>query len=146
MTKIDHARSVLAEPRRILLAGLLVLVAALATSFASAPAADAASRQYRVCVTTGTLWGAGTDANVAVSLNGTLGSTNYVTLDGPGNDFEAGNTDCFTFWERDIGALRSVAVWTDAGGGWYLKHIQVNGLPACWANKWMPSGTTTLPC
>ena len=50
---------------------------------------------YDVEVHTGTVRGAGTDANVFITLFGDKGDTPKLKLDGPGNLFESGQVDRF---------------------------------------------------
>lgn len=46
---------------------------------------------HRVVVKTGTKFGAGTDYDISLILNGTQGRTKQITLDDERNNFEAGS-------------------------------------------------------
>jgi hypothetical protein len=132
------------EPRRVVLAAVLALVSALSVSFALAPGANAsAARFYNICVQTGTVSGAGTDSNVAVSINGTKGTTGFITLDDTRDNFENGTYECFPTWSTDVGSVTSVTVWTDGNRNWFLSYINVNGQTAPF-NNWVPSGSTHI--
>ena len=49
-----------------------------------------ADNQYKIAVFTGTARGAGTDANVFITLYGNLGETGAIMLDDKKNNFESG--------------------------------------------------------
>jgi len=83
---------------------------------------------YQVVVKTGTVDGAGTDANVYIRINGTTG---YIEkeIDNEEDNREKGSEDTFIFQGKDyIGALRSVSIKRDNYGSspdWYLETISV---------------------
>jgi hypothetical protein len=85
--------------------------------------------QYRVNVYTGNLSpaaGAGTDANVYITLYGDLASSDELSLDNAGNNFEQGAVDTFTLRLRDLGPLKQVRIRHDNKfplPGWYLDRI-----------------------
>jgi hypothetical protein len=62
--------------------------------------------RYKVSVITGDRPGAGTDANVFVTLFGSTGNSGKRTLDGPGNLFERAQTDVFGIECVDLGTIQ----------------------------------------
>lgn len=86
---------------------------------------------YNISISTGTASGAGTDANVFVTIDGTRGSTGEVRLNGmiSGNAFESGQTDGVTLRAiPDLGEILAVTIRHDnqySGAGWQLSGIQV---------------------
>jgi len=71
----------------------------------------AAMQTYYVKVTTGTVWGAGTDANVYCVLYGEQDDTGMVPLKSSrthSNKFETGNTDEFLVEAVNIGDLKKI--------------------------------------
>lgn len=71
---------------------------------------------YKVIITTGNMDGAGTDADVYLTLYGTQGTLREIFLDDPNrNDFERGQTDEFLLSPQevpDLGVINRV----------YLRH------------------------
>ncbi|SOE16238.1 PLAT/LH2 domain-containing protein [Streptomyces sp. 2323.1] len=99
-----------------------------------------AQHQYRIAVYTGKKDGAGTDANVYITINGTRGSVGPIRLDNSGNNFERGKTDRFTLGLRDVGRITSIKISHDNSGkkpGWYLNKvtIDVNAKFSCY--RWL---------
>jgi hypothetical protein len=101
---------------------------------------------YEIKVKTSDKFGAGTDANVVITLNGTSGSTREFKLDGPGNDFESGSLGTYTVSaDRDAGEITSVRIRHDNSGpaaGWHLAWIEVKNKTTgkTWkfnANTWL---------
>ena len=84
---------------------------------------------YVISITTGDLRGAGTNAKVYVTLNGTLGTSGEFGLDDPGNDFRRGKTDSFRITlAKELGELESIRIRHDSSGlfsGWYLEKVEV---------------------
>lgn len=90
---------------------------------------------YWVAVTTGDLQGAGTDANVYLTIHGKRKSIYDIHLNPhfPGNAFERGETDTTGFNIDEIsgpnvGDLVSVELWQDgsfAGSTWYPERVIV---------------------
>jgi hypothetical protein len=106
---------------------------------------------YEVVVHTGNVDGAGTDANVSISLMGTKARTYEFNLDNLNrNDFERNATDRFTLRDvADIGDLRAIAIRQDMQGmyaAWFLELVVVKQLPdgpihrfPC--HRWLEGGT-----
>jgi lipoxygenase homology domain-containing protein 1 len=84
---------------------------------------------YRVNVYTGNLSplaGAGTDANVYITMYGDKGSSDELSLDNASNNFEQGQVDTFSLQLEDLGDLHQVRIRHDnrfAFPGWYLDRI-----------------------
>ena len=88
---------------------------------------------YQVEVRTADIDGAGTDANVFVSLVGANGYTGQFLLDNPNsNDMERGSTCRFVLRSvPDVIDLRALAVWLDNSGdyaAWHPHHITLKNL------------------
>ncbi|XP_036889676.1 lipoxygenase homology domain-containing protein 1 isoform X1 [Sturnira hondurensis] len=85
--------------------------------------------KYEVIVTTGYEPGAGTDANVFVTIFGANGDTGKRELKQKmRNLFERGNTDHFFLETLDLGELRKVRVEHDSSGyhsGWLVDKVEV---------------------
>lgn len=65
---------------------------------------------YKVAVKTGTVSGAGTDANVSLRIYGENNDTGEIPLkasDSAFNKFEKGRTDTFTLEAEDVGKVQS---------------------------------------
>jgi lipoxygenase homology domain-containing protein 1 len=89
-----------------------------------------ADRGYRVHVFTGDVSGAGTDANVFVSIYGENGDTGERQLKESQNKnkFERAQEDVFDVEAADLGKLRKLKVWHDnsgIGAAWFLDRIEV---------------------
>lgn len=108
----------------------------------------AAMQTYHVKVTTGTVWGAGTDANVFIVLYGDNDDTGVVLLKSSRthtNKFENGNTDEFLVEAVNIGELRKIKIGHDNEGGgaaWFLDKVLIEcpSLGRNWtfpANRWL---------
>ncbi|KAJ9526209.1 hypothetical protein QJQ45_009677 [Haematococcus lacustris] len=83
---------------------------------------------YRVLVTTSDQRGAGTDANVVMTLFGSKGDSGERKLDSSSNDFERGKTDTFFFECPDVGAFTSLRISHDNSGfasAWHLAKVEV---------------------
>ncbi len=86
---------------------------------------------YTVTVHTGDKTGAGTDANITLTIRGSAGSTPAITLNPhiSGNAFERNNTDVAQLTDVfDVGKITSIVVSSDdkyAGSAWYLGWIEV---------------------
>lgn len=85
--------------------------------------------KYEVIVTTGYEPGAGTDANVFVTIFGSNGDTGKRELKQKmRNLFERGSTDHFFLETLDLGELRKVRVEHDSSGyysGWLVDKVEV---------------------
>ncbi|XP_040840655.1 lipoxygenase homology domain-containing protein 1 isoform X3 [Ochotona curzoniae] len=85
--------------------------------------------KYEVIVTTGYEPGAGTDANVFVTIFGAYGDTGKRELkQRMRNLFERGSTDRFFLETLDLGELRKVRLEHDSSGhysGWLVEKVEV---------------------
>jgi len=87
--------------------------------------------KYEVTVLTGTLKGAGTDAEVFIVLHGPNGDSGRRVLDTPGNNFERGQTDVFNLECVDLGPLTKIRMGHNGSGfgaGWFLESVKVKNL------------------
>lgn len=100
---------------------------------------------YQVRVKTGSMTGAGTDADVSIVLYGDKASSGPVVLDNGMDNFEAGQEDQFTIELPDLGELNRLEIGHNDegfGSGWYLEQVTVHD-PAtgrAWkflANRWL---------
>lgn len=84
--------------------------------------------RYRVIVQTGTADGAGTDANIYLTLHGAYGTSREQTLDTFRDDFENGATDVFAVNSADLGDLDWIRIRHDNSGsrpGWFLDSVLI---------------------
>jgi hypothetical protein len=82
---------------------------------------------YTVHVRTSDLQGAGTKANVFLSLTGELGSVQSLELQSE-DFFQAGSDKIFKFYLPPLGSITSITVSLDGFGRastWHLQHIDV---------------------
>lgn len=90
-------------------------------------------RTYSIHTFTGSLKGAGTDANVFIQLFGENGDSGEVPLSKSKlhrDKFEKGQEDVFEHQCLDLGALKTVKIWHDNSGllqsaDWYLDRVEV---------------------
>ncbi|XP_047448234.1 lipoxygenase homology domain-containing protein 1 [Mugil cephalus] len=86
---------------------------------------------YNVSVRTGDMYGAGTDANVFLTIYGDLGDTGERKLaksDSNKNKFERGAVDKFTIEAVDLGQVFKIRIRHDnsmVGADWYLDQVEV---------------------
>jgi len=83
---------------------------------------------YKVLVTTGDRRGAGTDANVFLTLFGSNGDSGERKLESSGNNFERNQTDSFGIDCVDLGEIERINIRHDNSGigpGWFLDKIVV---------------------
>ncbi|MFI1162462.1 PLAT/LH2 domain-containing protein [Streptomyces sp. NPDC020801] len=83
---------------------------------------------YRITVHTGDVDGAGTDANVYITIYGSNGSSDELQLDSGRDDFERNGADMFTHTLKDLGDLYRVRIRHDNSGsrpGWFLDRISI---------------------
>ncbi|MFE7541015.1 PLAT/LH2 domain-containing protein [Streptomyces platensis] len=98
-----------------------------------------AQRQYRIAVYTGNKDGAGTDANVYITINGTRGFVKH-KLDNSEDNFERGKTDRFTLGLRDVGRIKSITIRHNNKGekpGWYLNRVTIDGNAKFPCYRWL---------
>ncbi|KAF5899708.1 lipoxygenase homology domain-containing protein 1, partial [Clarias magur] len=91
---------------------------------------DLEENTYEVYVFTGSMWGAGTDANVYINIYGEMGDTGERKLRKSNhfNKFERGQVDVFTLMAIDLGQLRKLRIRHDnrqASAGWYLDRVEI---------------------
>uniref|UniRef100_A0A672Z7J4 Lipoxygenase homology domains 1b n=1 Tax=Sphaeramia orbicularis TaxID=375764 RepID=A0A672Z7J4_9TELE len=86
---------------------------------------------YKVSIRTGDMYGAGTDANVFLTIYGDLGDTGERKLaksETNKNKFERGEVDKFTIEAVDLGQVFKVRIRHDnsmIGADWYLDQVEV---------------------
>ncbi|KAL2092882.1 hypothetical protein ACEWY4_012680 [Coilia grayii] len=89
------------------------------------------THQYNVAVRTGDTYGAGTDANVFLTIYGDLGDTGERKLrksESNKNKFERGAVDKFTIEAVDLGQVFKIKICHDnsmLGADWYLDQVEV---------------------
>ncbi|XP_062369972.1 lipoxygenase homology domain-containing protein 1 [Cinclus cinclus] len=92
---------------------------------------DLEENTYEVHVLTGTVWGAGTDANVFLSIYGVeRGDTGERQLKRSNNlnKFEKGQVDVFTIKAIDLGELKKLRIRHDNTGAspsWFLDRVEI---------------------
>ncbi|XP_030114351.4 lipoxygenase homology domain-containing protein 1 isoform X9 [Taeniopygia guttata] len=92
---------------------------------------DLEENTYEVHVLTGTVWGAGTDANVFLSIYGMeRGDTGERQLKRSNNlnKFEKGQVDVFTIKAIDLGELKKLRIRHDNSGAspsWFLERVEI---------------------
>ncbi|XP_062867638.1 lipoxygenase homology domain-containing protein 1-like [Trichomycterus rosablanca] len=91
---------------------------------------DLEENTYEIHVFTGTMWGAGTDANVYINIYGEMGDTGERKLRKSNhfNKFERGQEDVFTLTAMDLGLLKKLRIRhdnTQASAGWYLDRVEI---------------------
>jgi hypothetical protein len=82
---------------------------------------------YRVTVVTGNVRGAGTDANVYLTVVGDKGKVDKVHLDNSKNNFERGRVDVFAISSLDLGEIKHIVIEHDGkglGAGWFLNKVR----------------------
>jgi hypothetical protein len=73
--------------------------------------------------------GCGANANVYITLFGSIGNGGERLLDNADDNFENGKTDVFSIEMRDIGEIHTVRIRHDdsgSGSGWFLDRIVVH--------------------
>ncbi|XP_076613401.1 lipoxygenase homology domain-containing protein 1 [Chaetodon auriga] len=91
---------------------------------------DLEMNSYEVHVFTGTMWGAGTDANVYINMYGEIGDTGERQLRKSNNlnKFEKGQEDIFNITAVDLGILKKLRIRHDnsqASAGWFLDRVEI---------------------
>ncbi|XP_067431501.1 lipoxygenase homology domain-containing protein 1-like [Thunnus thynnus] len=91
---------------------------------------DLEVNSYEVHVFTGTMWGAGTDANVYINIYGEIGDTGERRLRKSNNlnKFEKGQEDIFNITAVDLGILKKLRIRHDnkqASAGWFLERVEI---------------------
>ncbi|CAF1384950.1 unnamed protein product [Adineta steineri] len=92
--------------------------------------------EYEVTVTTAKKRGAGTDANVYLSIFGDKAKIEKnqlkETVDRSMNKFESGSVDKFQLYETDVGKIKTIRIEHDGAGmgaGWYVDSIEIRIVP-----------------
>ncbi|MED6285501.1 hypothetical protein CHARACLAT_029959, partial [Characodon lateralis] len=85
---------------------------------------------YEVYVYTGTMWGAGTDAKVYITIYGEIGDTGerWLRKSNHLNKFEKGQEDVFSLTAVDLGVLKKLRIRHDnsqASPGWFLDRVEI---------------------
>jgi len=99
--------------------------------------------QYRVSTFTGDVENAGTDANVYITIYGSIRAVGPATLDNAEDNFERGKEDHFTLDLSDVGRVERINIRHDNSGnkaGWFLSRVtvDVNGDHAEFpCNRWL---------
>ncbi|XP_040192273.1 lipoxygenase homology domain-containing protein 1 [Rana temporaria] len=91
---------------------------------------DLEENTYEVHVFTGTVWGAGTDANVFITIYGEIGDTGERQLRKSNhlNKFEKAQEDVFSINAVDMGELKKLRIRHDNKGGnaaWFLDRVEI---------------------
>jgi len=110
-------------------------------------ASEEAATQYQVVVYTGNVPYAGTDGDVWLWVDGTLGRSRWLYLDNPEDNFEQNKTDYFYFTLADLGLLTAAWVYFTPRGGnsaWFLSTVTVNGRTFSYYNWLVTQGMVTL--
>ncbi|KAF6256823.1 hypothetical protein COO60DRAFT_1640423 [Scenedesmus sp. NREL 46B-D3] len=83
---------------------------------------------YKVEVQTSDVRGAGTDADVLLTMFGSAGDSGPLKLFTSANDFERGRLDTFFVQAPDVGSISSVQLQCQGGGltaAWHLSNVTV---------------------
>ncbi|KAG8545266.1 hypothetical protein GDO81_021178, partial [Engystomops pustulosus] len=91
---------------------------------------DLEENTYEIHVFTGTMWGAGTDANVFVTIYGEVGDTGerHLKKSNHLNKFEKGQEDVFTISAIELGELKKLRIRHDNSGAnaaWFLDRVEI---------------------
>ena len=104
---------------------------------------------YQITVETGDVRGAGTDANVYITLHGSKGVMTDRLLESHPDNFERGRTDVFTVRSNDLGEIECLGVSHDNSGpspAWYIERVLVAEDKPCGQSyvflcqKWLGKG------
>ncbi|XP_061492303.1 lipoxygenase homology domain-containing protein 1 [Rhineura floridana] len=83
---------------------------------------------YEVCVVTGNVRNAGTNANVFMQIYGELGKTEVLILKNRSNNYERGANETFKVEAVDVGKVYKMRIGHDGtgiGAGWFLESVTV---------------------
>lgn len=86
---------------------------------------------YKIIITTGSIQGAGTDANVFIQMFGDLQTSQRKILDKVGNQFETGNVDTFVITCTELGKLHKILIGHDGkglGSSWFLDNVEIENV------------------
>lgn len=104
-------------------------VATLELSSSGAAATESAV-VYQVAVYTGDVPFAGTDGDVWIWFDGTLGRSGWRYLDNADDNFERNKTDYFYLNLPNLGTLTAAWIYfrpLGANSGWFLSTVVING-------------------
>ncbi|KAM3939741.1 lipoxygenase homology domain-containing protein 1 [Leptodactylus fuscus] len=92
--------------------------------------AELEGNSYEIHVFTGSMWGAGTDANVFVTIYGEIGDTGERPLKKSNhlNKFEKGQEDVFEISAVELGELKKLRIRHDNSGAnaaWFLDRVEI---------------------
>ncbi|KAI8493666.1 Lipoxygenase y domain-containing protein 1, partial [Branchiostoma belcheri] len=93
------------------------------------PTAVRRMSKYKISTYTGNKRGAGTDANVFITLFGEAGDSGERRLDNSKNNFEKGRDDTFMIECPNLGPMRKIRIGHDNKGtspGWFLDKVIVD--------------------
>ncbi|KAH0627806.1 hypothetical protein JD844_008220 [Phrynosoma platyrhinos] len=86
---------------------------------------------YEVCVATGDVWNAGTNANVFMQIYGELGKTEVLILKNRSNNYERRAKETFKVEAADVGKVYKIRIGHDGmgfGDGWFLDSVTIKKL------------------
>ncbi|KAM4634346.1 lipoxygenase homology domain-containing protein 1 [Polymixia lowei] len=91
---------------------------------------DLEVNSYEVHLFTGTMWGAGTDANVYINIYGEIGDTGerWLRRSNKLNKFEKGQEDIFNITAVDLGVLKKLRIRHDNShsyAAWFLDRVEI---------------------
>jgi hypothetical protein len=110
-------------------------------------AVKASSVNYQVAVYTGDVPGAGTDGDVWVWFDGTLGRSGWRYLDNADDNFERNRTDYFYLTLPDVGTITAAWIYFRPSGlyaDWFLSTVTINGKTFSYYNWISNEGTYKL--
>ncbi|XP_052830780.1 uro-adherence factor A [Octopus bimaculoides] len=101
------------------------------------------TEKWSLAVNTGTHADAKTDGNVYFQLQGDIQDSQLYNLDGPGNDFENGETNVFQLETPFLGHLQFVKMSYKSQDKWFLEkmiltNLITNGICRFQFNNWFP--------
>ncbi|CAL8318268.1 unnamed protein product [Lota lota] len=91
---------------------------------------DLEINSYEIHVFSGSLWGAGTDANVYITIYGEVGDTGerWLRRSNHLNKFEKNQEDIFNITAVDMGVLKKLRIRHDnsnANAAWFLERVEI---------------------
>ena len=115
--------------------------------FAADGAAAAAAAVYQVAVYTGDIPYAGTDGDVWIWFDGTLGRSGWRYLDNADDNFERNKTDYFYLNLPDLGPLTAAWIYfvpRGSNAAWFLNTVVINGRTFSYYNWLNATGMVRL--
>uniref|UniRef100_A0A6P8J2Q7 Uncharacterized protein LOC116306425 isoform X2 n=1 Tax=Actinia tenebrosa TaxID=6105 RepID=A0A6P8J2Q7_ACTTE len=93
---------------------------------------EADGYSYKIDLYTGDAFGAGTDANVLLTIYGEDGDSGQRVLDNSGNNFERDSKDHFKIVNKTyLGRIKKITIGHDSAGaapGWFLNKVTVEDI------------------